>query len=98
MANKISSVQSIAGPLDYVEYVKTVLNTGGNYPFVIKGGGVANIQIDKKLAPPILKAAENIKDRTQALAFLKDSKYVIATYQNQQLPIGSLVKPSGKKN
>ena len=97
MANKISSVESIAGPLDYVEYVKTVLNTGGNYPFVIKGGGVANIQIDKKLAPPILKAAEKIKDRDQALAFLKDSKYVIATYQNQQLPIGSLVKPSGKK-
>lgn len=96
MANPISSVQSSAGPLNYVEYAKTVLSTGGSHPFVFKGQVVQG-EIIKKNASSSLKILQNIKTRADAVKVLKDKDFIIASYGKENLSLGTLAKPSTEK-
>lgn len=97
MANPISQVRSSAGPIKYVEYVKTVLETKGKYPFVLKNGTVAHVEIDKRLAPKVLSLANTIRTRSAALEFLKNKDLIVASYLNEDLWVGKLAKPIGEK-
>lgn len=96
MANPISSVTSVAGPLNYIEYAKTVLSTKGKHPFVLKSQVVQAEIIEQNISKS-LKLLASIKTRQQALELLKDKNFFIALYGNNKLSLGSLAKPASEK-